>query len=519
MTTIPLTVSSAGIVVSGGNELDVDSPGGFATGATVLSGGSIKIFTSATGLTISSGGLDDVQATSGYESGTVINGGSGNVGAFATNDIVESGGKQTVYAAGSADYTTISSGSQGVYGMVLSETLSSGANMTVYAGGVADATTVSNHGSSTIYGSASGTIVLSGGYQQVYDGTATASVISFGGTEHVNTSGTSFNTVLNGGTQLVNGTTGVASGTIVNSYGGLFVGAEAFNAIVNAGTLTVYGGGMVSGTTIGAKGVEVISSGGVAEATTFLLGGTLDLLGLTFVSSGTATVSSGDQLTISQGGSSYTQTLAGTYTNEAFAIGSGTGGATVATLVPCYCRGTMILTGRGEVAIEELAAGDRLVTRTGEVRPLIWVGRRSYAGRFLAGNPAVLPVTISAGALADGMPHRDLRVSPLHAMYLDGVLIPAILLVNGASITQAVAAERVDYFHLELETHDVIIAEGAPSETFVDDEGRQMFHNASERPAEAASAAIYYAPRVESGYLLEAVRKGIAARAGTAVAA
>ena len=65
-------------------------------------------------------------------------------------------------------------------------------------------------------------------------------------------------------------------------------------------------------------------------------------------------------------------------------------------------------------------------------------------------------------------------------MYLDGVLIEAKDLVNGVSIVQAERVDKVEYFHVELETHDVIIAEGALSESFIDDDSRGMFHNAHE---------------------------------------
>jgi hypothetical protein len=191
---------------------------------------------------------------------------------------------------------------------------------------------------------------------------------------------------------------------------------------------------------------------------------------------------------------------------------------------PCYCTGTRILTDHGEVAVEVLAIGDIVITASGARRPIRWIGTRSYTGRFANTNPAVLPVCVRAGALADGIPARDLWVSPDHALYLDDVLIPAEQLVNGATILKAERVESVTYWHVELDSHDVLVAEGAAAESFVDDGGRAIFHNAASfralYPREAAwsPAAVYCAPRVTDGYVLEAVRRRLVLHAGLPVA-
>ena len=197
-------------------------------------------------------------------------------------------------------------------------------------------------------------------------------------------------------------------------------------------------------------------------------------------------------------------------------------GPTYSLVVPCYCRGTMILTARGEVAVEDLAVGDAVVTASGAARPVRWIGRRSYAGRFARGTH-VLPICIRAGALGDGAPRRDLWISPHHAMSLEGVLIEARHLVNGVSIVQVAEVEQVDYFHVELDAHDVIVAEGALSESFVDDDSRGMFQNAHEfglrYPELPRAPARYCAPRRDSGPEVEAARRRILARAGLAESA
>ena len=175
----------------------------------------------------------------------------------------------------------------------------------------------------------------------------------------------------------------------------------------------------------------------------------------------------------------------------------------------CYAAGTRIAVPGGCLAVEALAAGDLVLTASGAARPVRWVGRRSYAGRFLKANPQVQPVQFSAGSLGGCLPERDLYVSPEHAMFLDGVLVPAHCLVNGVTIVRARGMERVDYFHVELDTHDLLLAEGAPSESFIDDGSRGVFHNAAEFAGlypDAEEAGGFCAPRVDNGAALERIR-------------
>jgi hypothetical protein len=184
----------------------------------------------------------------------------------------------------------------------------------------------------------------------------------------------------------------------------------------------------------------------------------------------------------------------------------------------CYCRGTRIRTPRGEIAVEALRIGDRVVTVAGAVLPIKWIGRRSYRDWLAVGNPEVQPIRFKAGSIADRVPARDLYVSPENAMFLDGVLVPARHLVNGVSILKVEGMEAVEYFHFEFDRHALIYAEGAAAESFVDDDSRMLFHNADEYrqlyPDEPSDRLIEFcAPRVDDGYELEAIHHRLIARA------
>src|SRR5205807_483492 len=100
--------------------------------------------------------------------------------------------------------------------------------------------------------------------------------------------------------------------------------------------------------------------------------------------------------------------------------------------VPCFCRGSMILTDSGEVLVEMLKAGDRIVTWSGAVKPITWIGHGRRT--LLTGGPQARPLIVRAGALADGVPTRDLHLTRGHSLYVDGMLVPVEFLVNERSI-------------------------------------------------------------------------------------
>ncbi len=198
--------------------------------------------------------------------------------------------------------------------------------------------------------------------------------------------------------------------------------------------------------------------------------------------------------------------------------GSASASSALTVTAACFLRGTRIATPDGEVEIERLAIGDLVLLQSGEAMPVRWIGRHGYDRRFIAGNVDVLPILIGAGALSDGVPVRDLFVSPKHAMFIDGVFIHADELLNGRSVRQVADLAVVEYFHVELDRHAVIIAEGALTESYVEFDNRDKFQNAAEfralYPDAGSEPATFCAPLVEDGPLLEAARRRIAARAG-----
>jgi len=157
-----------------------------------------------------------------------------------------------------------------------------------------------------------------------------------------------------------------------------------------------------------------------------------------------------------------------------------TGGAdyvVTTSAAPCYAAGSRIATPGGEVAVEHLRPGDQVLSAFGGRVAIAWIGHRRVDCRRHPRPQDVHPVRIQAGAFADGLPVRDLYLSPDHAVFVDGVLIPVRYLINGATIAQ-IPVGQITYHHVELPAHDVLLAEGLPAESYLDTGNRAAFANA-----------------------------------------
>ena len=397
--------------------------------------------------------------------------------------------------------------------------------MSVLLSGAVSGTTVENGGRLFVDfdGTASATTILSGGEEDVA-GTDVGAVVSSGGIHDI--SGTASGATVDGIELVEYG--GSAVSAVIDSGGVEYVsnGGTTVDVTINGGKVELQPGAIASGSiTFTGLGGQLIIDDTVMPANTisgFVAGDSFDLTGVAFDSGGTAIVLSGNILEITESGSSYDLQLdpLQDFSTHTFQLRNDGFGDTlvIEDNTPCYCRGTRILTPDGELPVEDLKIGDKVVTASGKAQSIRWIGRRAYDGRFITGNRQVLPIRIDAGAFCPGIPSRELWVSPGHAMYLAGVLIQAEFLVNGMTIVQTDKVDEVEYFHIELDAHDIVYAEGALAETFTDCDNRLMFRNGAEYaalyPDDRRPSWAFCAPRLDAeDERLFPIRAALVARA------
>ena len=144
----------------------------------------------------------------------------------------------------------------------------------------------------------------------------------------------------------------------------------------------------------------------------------------------------------------------------------------------CLLKGTKISTPLGDRPVQELQIGDEVQTLAGR-KSIKWIGYNKFTkeeGR--AWQDGVMPIRVARFAIDDHSPHSDLYLSPLHCIFLNKALIPVKYLINGTSIAQGAPLNMsaIEYYHIELDTHEVIYAEGALVESF-DGSDREIFSN------------------------------------------
>ena len=464
--------SAPNIVLSNGADLQFAQNGGGQYAGTISGAGTLHLI----------GGTLQLTGTNTYSGGTIVETGSTldiTTADLPTIDenIIDAGGLVVFDQSTSGDFTgVISDGQEMGLGPTLSGSLdkddsgsddASNSNVTLdavqsYTGATyVEAGTLTLGVANAIAGSSGVTLGRVGG---AVDG-QTADLVLNADNQLASLSDDASNTtsvILNGHTLTLTPTS-----TSTSSFAGTISDGSAQGSVIVAGIGTVtldgdntFSGGItIDSGTLELGNANAAGSGAITFANDptldvdgtsmptntidgFIAGDTIDLTSIANVAGGHADMDYVTNiLTITEGGNTYqlhfnpAEDFNGNYFHLTPDSGSGTDINEDST--PCYCPGTLILTDRGEAPVEDLAIGDKVITNSGAARPIKWIGRRTYGGRFVMGRKDILPVCIKAGALDDNVPRRDLWISPHHAMYLEGVLIEAKDLVNGVSIVQA----------------------------------------------------------------------------------
>jgi Hint domain len=165
------------------------------------------------------------------------------------------------------------------------------------------------------------------------------------------------------------------------------------------------------------------------------------------------------------------------------ALAGNSASATCAAAVGCRCllKGTKISTPSGDRLVQELQIGDEVQTLAGR-KTIKWIGYNKFIKEEgSAWQDSVMPIRVARFAIDDHTPHRDLYLSPWHCIFFNEALIPVMYLINETSIASGMPSDMsaIEYYHIELYTHEVIYAEGASVESlfFEDGSSRENFSN------------------------------------------
>ncbi len=408
--------------------------------------------------TISNGGLTLANSHATFKTGSLsVSGGSftdSGAAVTVTGNANFTGGTNT-FSGGSFTTGTLTVGSSALLNLA-------GGTISDTGGGIVNAGTIKGSGTLGESGgsiSGSGIVDSSGGVLDIKSNVGSSVALQVGATA--------------GSTTELEGS--VASG-----------GAATFNAspagistldLHNTTALASFNGG----------GADLNNFALIASSTTPTIVEEVDAETIAFSNVASATLTNGNKtITLFSSGHSAlaTFTLEGTLPTGTpfvdFKKDAGTGTDIYLSTAVCFAEGTLILTADGEVAVEELNEGDMVVTLCGDERvlqPIKWIGYRRLDLGVHPHPVLAAPVRIRRDAFADGLPQRDLVVSPDHCLFIDGKLIPAKLLINGMTIVHELEPRVVTYRHVELEQHAILLAEGLATESYLDTGNRAYFSN------------------------------------------
>ena len=375
----------------------------------------------------------------------------------STNDTINgTSGDDTIFGRSGNDTLNGGAGSDSLYGGSGNDVLNGGSGDDVLSGG---------SGADVLRGGSGADVIQGDGGDDELHGGSGADILN-GGSSDDTLYGDAGSDALSGGAGDDALIGGAGNDLLAGGAGDDVLDGGSGNDILDGGS----GDNVITGGA-GADIVQVTDPGGTLVITDF--DPTADKLDLTAL----AKVGSLDELSIVQSGDSVlitSDSMNGSITIRGATVDEVTAPGVIA--VACFVGGTLVRTSNGDIPIETLVIGDLVTTGTGS-RPVKWIGRRAFSRRFAERSAWVVPVRVRASALADGVPSRDLLISPEHALYVEGVLVPAGHLVNGTTIVRDASLDIIAYYHVEFETHDVIICNGTLAETYVDHGNRKMFAN------------------------------------------
>ncbi|MDN7355734.1 Hint domain-containing protein [Acetobacter senegalensis] len=293
---------------------------------------------------------------------------------------------------------------------------------------------------------------------------------------------------------------GAGSDTVNLSGSGTFEGAVNFETMTVSGswilsgdqsystvlldddaTLTVQGSAPSTETITFSEGAALIlgsTSSFSATLSNFAVGNSVDFSTVTYDADATVSIS-GNQAVITSNGITYTLTVSLADTTEQLDLKTDSDGSLLLEAVVCFLPGSLIATVDGERPVETLREGVAILTfDNGKIIPknIVWVGCQRVTVRDdCPPDIGGVPVRITRDALAVGVPHSDLLVTPEHCLYLEGRFVPVRMLVNGSTITYAHEIRSYECYHVETQDHAVICTNGLLTESYLDTGNRHHF--------------------------------------------